>query len=84
VLFGPHTFNFEAAAEAAIDRGAGLRARDPAHAVAIAKDLLGDAPRRARMGEAAIAFARDNRGALARLEAWLSPRLPAMTGPARD
>ncbi|MBK8322151.1 MAG: lipid IV(A) 3-deoxy-D-manno-octulosonic acid transferase [Betaproteobacteria bacterium] len=84
VLFGPHTFNFEAAAEAAIDRGAGLRARDAAHAVAIAKELLGDAPRRERMGEAALAFARDNRGALARLEAWLAPRLPAIRGPGRD
>jgi 3-deoxy-D-manno-octulosonic-acid transferase len=77
VLFGPHTFNFESAAEAAIDHGAGLRARDAAHAVALAKELLGDAPRRARMGEAALAFARDNRGALARLEAWLAPRLAA-------
>ena len=83
VLFGPHTFNFEAAAEAAIERGAGLRARDAAHAVAIAKELLGDAPRRARMGEAALAFARDNRGALGRLEAWLAPRLPAIRGPGR-
>jgi len=81
VLFGPHTFNFESAAEAAIDRGAGLRARDAAHAAALAKELLGDAPRRARMGEAALAFARDNRGALARLEAWLAPRLPAIRGP---
>ena len=83
VLFGPHTFNFEAAAEAAIDRSAGLRARDAPHAVAIAKELLGDAPRRERMGEAALAFARDNRGALARLEAWLAPRLPASRGPGR-
>ena len=83
VLFGPHTFNFEAAAEAAIDRGAGLRARDAAHAVAIAKELLGDASRRKRMGEAALAFARDNRGALSRLEAWLAPRLPANRGPGR-
>jgi 3-deoxy-D-manno-octulosonic-acid transferase len=83
VLFGPHTFNFEAAAEAAIDHGAGLRARDADHAVAIAKELLADAPRRARMGEAALAFARDNRGALGRLEAWLAPRLPASRGPGR-
>ncbi len=83
VLFGPHTFNFEQAAEAAIDRGAGLRARDAAHAVVLAKELLADAPRRSRMGEAALAFARDNRGALGRLEAWLAPRLPASSGPGR-
>ena len=83
VLFGPHTFNFEQAAEAAIDHGAGLRARDAPHAVAIAKELLGDEPKRARMGEAALAFARDNRGALGRLEAWLAPRLPAIRGPGR-
>jgi 3-deoxy-D-manno-octulosonic-acid transferase len=83
VLFGPHTFNFESAAEAALDRGAGLRARDAAHAVSIARELLGDEARRLRMGEAALAFARDNRGALARLEAWLAPRLPASRGPGR-
>ncbi len=83
VLFGPHTFNFEAAAEAAIDRGAGLRARDAAHAVAMAKDLLADPARRERMGADALAFARENRGALGRLEAWLAPRLAASLGPGR-
>lgn len=83
VLFGPHTFNFEAAAEAAIDRGAGLRARDAAHAVAIAKALLADGARRERMGADALAFARENRGALGRLEAWLAPRLAASRGRAR-
>jgi 3-deoxy-D-manno-octulosonic-acid transferase len=83
VIFGPHTFNFEAAAEAALACGAGLRARDAAEAAALAREVLEDAPRRARMGEAAFAFARDNRGALARLEAWLAPRLAASRGPAR-
>jgi 3-deoxy-D-manno-octulosonic-acid transferase len=76
VLFGPHTFNFEQAAEAAMARGAGLRARDADHAVSLAAALLEDAPRREAMGAAARDFARENRGALARLAAWLEPKLP--------
>jgi 3-deoxy-D-manno-octulosonic-acid transferase len=83
VIFGPHTFNFEAAAEAAIAEGAGLRARDAAHAVAIALELLADEGRRADMGLRAARFAQANRGALDRLAAWLAPRLPASCGSGR-
>jgi 3-deoxy-D-manno-octulosonic-acid transferase len=75
VIFGPHTFNFEAAAEAALAEGAGLRARDAAHAVSMAMELLGDAGSRADMGRRAEGFAQANRGALDRLSAWLAPRL---------
>lgn len=75
VIFGPHTFNFEAAAEAALAEGAGLRARDAAHAVSLAMELLGNADLRADMGRRADDFARANRGALDRLSAWLAPRL---------
>ncbi len=80
VIFGPHTFNFESAAEAALAEGAGLRARDAAHAVALAAALLEDGERRAAMGRRAEAFARANRGAMQRLAAWLAPRLPARPG----
>ena len=80
VIFGPHTFNFESAAEAAIAEGAGLRARDAAHAVSLAADLLEDAGRRSRMGLKAAGFARANRGAMERLAAWLDPRLGASRG----
>jgi 3-deoxy-D-manno-octulosonic-acid transferase len=77
VIFGPHTFNFESAAEAALAEGAGLRARDAQEATAMALALLDDPGRRAEMGRRAERFARSNRGALERLAAWLSPRLAA-------
>jgi len=83
VVFGPHTFNFESAAEAALAAGAGLRARDAAHAVALAMQLLEDGARRAQMGRCAEAFAKANRGALDRLAAWLAGRLPASLATAR-
>jgi 3-deoxy-D-manno-octulosonic-acid transferase len=84
VIFGPHTFNFESAAEAALAEGAGLRARDAPEAVAMAMSLLDDAARCADMGRRAARFAQSNRGALERLAAWLSPRAAASRAPARD
>lgn len=83
VVFGPHTFNFESAAEAALAAGAGLRARDAAHAVTLAMQLLDDGARRAQMGRRAEGFAKANRGALDRLAAWLAGRLPASLATAR-
>jgi 3-deoxy-D-manno-octulosonic-acid transferase len=83
VVFGPHTFNFESAAEAALAEGAGLRARDAAHAAALLLELLGDDDRRAGMGRRAAAFARANRGALERLAAWLAARPGASPGSRR-
>lgn len=81
VIFGPHTFNFESAAEAAIEAGAGLRAKDARAATAMALALLADPARRARMGECAARFAEGNRGALGRLLAFLEPALAASCGP---
>lgn len=75
VVFGPHTFNFEQAAESAMAEGAGLRARDADDTVAIVASLLDDRARREAMGESAKRFAEANRGALARLAAWLEPRV---------
>jgi 3-deoxy-D-manno-octulosonic-acid transferase len=83
VIFGPHTFNFESAAEAALAEGAGLRARDAPEAVAMAMSLLDDVARRAEMGRRASRFAQSNRGALERLAGWLSPRVAASRAPAR-
>ena len=72
VIFGPHTFNFDAAAEAALAAGAALRARDATHAVSLATGMLDDAALLADMGRRADAFARANRGATERLSAWLA------------
>jgi 3-deoxy-D-manno-octulosonic-acid transferase len=84
VIFGPHTFNFESAAEAALGEGAGLRARDAREATAMALAILDDPPRRADMGKRAARFAQSNRGALERLGTWLAPRVAASRDPARD
>lgn len=82
VIFGPHTFNFESAAEAALAQGAGLRAGDAAQAVSLSLALLADPQRRADMGRRAARFAQSNRGAVERLARWLAERLAASRAPA--
>lgn len=77
VVLGPHTFNFAEAAEQAIEAGAALRVADAAQAVATALEIAGDAPRRARMGERALAFAGAHRGASERILARLLPLVDA-------
>jgi 3-deoxy-D-manno-octulosonic-acid transferase len=74
VVLGPHTYNFEQAAESAIGAGAALRAGDPDEAMAAVASLLADAARREKMGRAALAFAAANRGAVERLLDWLGDR----------
>jgi 3-deoxy-D-manno-octulosonic-acid transferase len=77
VLVGPHTFNFEEATRLAIEAGAALRVSDAAELMENALQLLNDAPARARMGEAGLAFAARHRGAAARVEGLISPLLAA-------
>jgi 3-deoxy-D-manno-octulosonic-acid transferase len=83
VIVGPHTFNFAQAAEGAIAAGAALRVADAPAALAAANALAGDAPRRARMGEAGLAFVASHRGAVGRLAAWLEATLAASRGQGR-
>jgi 3-deoxy-D-manno-octulosonic-acid transferase len=83
VVFGPHTYNFESAAEAALAEGAGLRARDARAAVQMLLDILDQPSKRAEMGRNAARFAQSNRGALQRLADWLAPRVAASRDPAR-
>jgi 3-deoxy-D-manno-octulosonic-acid transferase len=71
VIVGPHTYNFEEAAEGAIHAGAALRVRDAREALAAASELSGDAALRERMGANARAFVAAHRGAVDRLMAWL-------------
>jgi 3-deoxy-D-manno-octulosonic-acid transferase len=73
VLVGPHTFNFEEATRLAIEAGAALRVNDAGDLLVKALGLLDDAPGRARMGEAGLAFAARHRGAAARVEKFISP-----------
>lgn len=72
VIVGPHTYNFEEAADGAIGAGAAVRVKDAREALETAGAISGDAQRRARMGEAARGFVVSHRGAVARLMEFLS------------
>jgi 3-deoxy-D-manno-octulosonic-acid transferase len=76
VIVGPHTFNFEEAAERAIEAGAALRVPDARAALEAAAALSLDAGRRAQMGERARAFVETHRGAVARLMDWIEETAP--------
>lgn len=71
VIVGPHTYNFEEAAEGAIHAGAALRVRDAREALEAAAALTRDEARRHRMGESARGFVAAHRGAVGRLVEWL-------------
>ena len=73
VIVGPHTYNFEEAAEGAIHAGAAVRVRDAAEALAAARAIGAEASRRDEMGRAARAFVESHRGAVGRLVQWLEP-----------
>ncbi|CAN5366399.1 lipid IV(A) 3-deoxy-D-manno-octulosonic acid transferase [soil metagenome] len=77
VLLGPHTFNFTAVSEDAIEAGAALRVTDAAAMLDAAARLLHDAAERRAMAGSAAAFAQLHRGATARTMALLQPLLQA-------
>jgi 3-deoxy-D-manno-octulosonic-acid transferase len=62
---GPHTFNFEQAAEWAIDAQAGLLCTDMATAMAKALAIAIDLQLQQQMSQAAQLFATRHRGAVA-------------------
>jgi 3-deoxy-D-manno-octulosonic-acid transferase len=66
LLMGQHTFNFEEAAQLAIESGAAARMKDMAHAVHTAVALVDD-PRRNEWVEQALAFGIAHRGANERM-----------------
>ncbi len=66
LVMGPHTFNFEDAAQLAIEAGAAVRMPDIHGAVRRAVALAND-PRRNDWVEAALAFAGSHRGATERM-----------------
>jgi 3-deoxy-D-manno-octulosonic-acid transferase len=63
IVFGPHMFNFSQAAADALASGAALQVGDAAAAVEAMRALQADRPRRQRMAQAALEFARAHRGA---------------------
>lgn len=83
VVMGPHTFNFDEAAELALAAGAAIRVADLEAAVAKALGLLGSAERVRRSRRARL-FAARHRGAAARMARRIVALLPplASVGPA--
>lgn len=67
VIVGPHTWNFEQAANDAIHEGAALRAQTADAAVQMALQLLDDPKRLAQMGEDAENWVRKHAGAVQRV-----------------
>ena len=67
VLVGPHIFNFQEATRLALEAGAVVQVEDAGALIAQALNLLQDAPARARMGAAGLAFAARHRGATQRV-----------------
>jgi len=84
VLVGPHTFNFEEVTRLAVEANAALRVNDADACLANALVLLRDAPARARMAEAGLAFAARHRGAAQRVTALISPLLSSDAGSGRS
>jgi 3-deoxy-D-manno-octulosonic-acid transferase len=75
VLFGPHTFNFDAETALLLERRAARRVQSDAELAEALGELLADREEAARMGRAAIGAIEENRGATARTIAALEPIL---------
>jgi 3-deoxy-D-manno-octulosonic-acid transferase len=75
VIMGPHTFNFEEAAEQASALGAAIRVGNAKQAVLSALALINDSERRSQMSANGTAFTGDHSGATRKtldiLEPWL-------------
>ena len=81
VVLGPHMYNFAEATRQALAAGAALQANDAGEAMRAARDLLGDAGRRAQMGVAGRRLCAAHRGATERhvavVRGLLEARAPA-------
>ena len=75
VLIGPHTFNFALVTQQAIAAGGAALVADADALMAQASALLQDAAQLASMGQKALAFANQHRGATPRTIAAIQPLL---------
>ena len=66
VVAGPSMFNFAEATRLALEAGAAVQVADAASGIRQALELLNDAPRRLRMGEAGKKLCEQHRGATLR------------------
>ncbi len=77
VLVGPHTFNFADITESAIGAGAARRCSDAPAVLEQARRIFADPSQQQEMGQRALAFARQHRGATARTLELLRPLVEA-------
>jgi 3-deoxy-D-manno-octulosonic-acid transferase len=77
VLVGPHTFNFALATEQAIEAGGAVCVEDATDLMQQAMRLLANGAERASMGERALGFANQHRGATARTMDLIEPYIAA-------
>lgn len=82
VLIGPHTWNFEQAAELAIAAGAALRVANVDELTDAVRHLHDDLPARQAMSAAGLAFAGRHQGATQRILTGLAPDLERITSQA--
>ena len=80
-LIGPHTWNFQEAAEQAVAQGAARRVADVTELRSAILALHGDAQARRRMADAGLAFARANRGATERIVSLVETALTSAGHP---
>jgi 3-deoxy-D-manno-octulosonic-acid transferase len=73
VVFGPHTFNFDAMSRSLVAYGGGKRVVDESDLLFVMRELLGREDMRRQIGERAQAFVEGNQGALERVMGILEP-----------
>ena len=71
VVFGPHTFNFDAMSQSLVAYGGGKRVVDEWDLLSVIRELLGQEEMRRQIGERAKAFVEGNQGALERVMGFL-------------
>jgi len=75
VLIGPHTYNFQEVSALALENGAAQQVESAEALAGVIEALMKDPELRSRMGERALAFSRDQRGATERLLQLIQTRL---------
>jgi 3-deoxy-D-manno-octulosonic-acid transferase len=75
VIVGPHTYNFAAVAQQAVEQGAALRIRDVRELPQAVQRLFEDDQLRASAGHAALAFSRSAGGTAEKIADMLKPYL---------
>jgi 3-deoxy-D-manno-octulosonic-acid transferase len=73
VVFGPHTFNFDAMSRSLVAYGGGKRVTGESDLLSVMRELLGQEEMRRQIGKRAQAFVEGNQGALERVMGVLKP-----------